>query len=202
MRGLAAIAERYGDGVLRLTVWQNVLISGIAVEQAEAVRRELEALGLQWQAGAVRSGLVACTGNAGCRFAAADTKRHALQIADHVDARLRLEGTVNVHLTGCPHSCAQHFIGDVGFLGTSVEVGDDFVEGYHVYVGGGYGEQQEIGREIYRSVPASEAPQVTERMLAAYLRERRDPDESFLDFCRRHSTEQLRALFELEAVPA
>ena len=148
----------------------------------------------------MRGGLVACTGNAGCRFAAANTKLHAVQIADHLESRVELDQPINIHLTGCPHSCAQHFIGDVGLLATNVPAGEDMVEGYHIYVGGGYGEQQGIGREICRNVPASDAPIVIERMLKAYLAERQSPHETFLQFARRLPTETLVKLFDSEGV--
>ncbi len=196
LRGIAAIAERYGSGTIRLTVWQNLLISDIPEQHIEAVKAELEALGLQWLAGHLRGGVVACTGNVGCRFSATDTKRHALEIAEHVDRRIQLDQPINLHLTGCAHSCAQHYIGDIGLLGTQVEAGDDVVEGYHVFVGGGYGEQQELGRELYRGVPAAELPELTERMLAAYLEHRSGEGELFLDWTRRYPAEQLMALIE------
>jgi ferredoxin-nitrite reductase len=196
MRGLAQIADRHGSGTIRLTVWQNLLISDIPADCIAAVKQEVEALGLHWSATSIRGGLIACTGNGGCRFAASDTKTHALAIAEHLESRLELDQPVNIHLTGCPNSCAQHFIGDIGLLGTQVEAGGDMVEGYHVYVGGGYGEEQGIGREVYRSVTAQEAPAVIERMLAAYLRHRSGPEESFLNFTKRSSTEELVRLFE------
>ena len=62
--------------------------------------------------------------------------------------RLELDVPINIHLTGCPNSCAQHYIGDIGLLGTKVSVDDDMVEGYHIFLGGGYGPDQDIGREI------------------------------------------------------
>jgi ferredoxin-nitrite reductase len=201
MRGLAAIARRCGSGEIRLTVWQNLLISDIPTEKTDEVKREIEALGLGWSATGVRGGLVACTGNAGCKYAASNTKAHALRIADYLEPRVALDQAINIHLTGCPHSCAQHFIGDIGLLGTKVSIGDeggddeDLVEGYHVYIGGGYGERQEIGREIYRNVPASEAPQVLECMLGAYLVHRAGREETFQEFVRRQTTEALRDLF-------
>jgi ferredoxin-nitrite reductase len=201
MRKLAQIADRYGSGTIRLTVWQNLLISDIPAEQVDHVKRDIEQAGLSWSATSVRGGLVACTGNAGCRFAAADTKLHATRIADHLDARLELDQPVNIHLTGCPHSCAQHFIGDIGLLATKVPlVGDDMAEGYHVYVGGGYGEQQGIGREIYRDVLATDAPAAVERIVRGYLAGRESPQETFTQFVRRCSTETLIGLFDAEGV--
>ena len=81
MRGLADIARELGDGDLRLTVWQNLLISGVPTAKLGAARERIEALGLAIETNAIRSGLVACTGNTGCKFAASDTKRHAEEIA-------------------------------------------------------------------------------------------------------------------------
>ena len=119
-----------------------------------------------------------------------------MEIAAHLESALgTIEPPVNIHLTGCPHSCAQHYIGDIGLLGTKAPAGDDVVEGYHVYVGGGYGDRQEIGREIYRDVTAADAPRVLERMLRAYLAHRIGPGEAFQDFVKRHPTEALRELF-------
>jgi ferredoxin-nitrite reductase len=197
MRGLAKVSDRYGSGTIRLTVWQNLIISDIANGDVAVVVREVEQLGLGTSASSIRAGLVACTGNKGCKFAAADTKGHARAIADYVEERLELDEPVNVHVTGCHHSCAQHFIGDIGLIGT--KVGEEAAEGYHVFVGGGYGERQEIGREIYRDVVAAEAPRVVERMLRGYV-ERRNEGESFTQFVRRHSTDELKGIFEGELV--
>ena len=123
LRGVARIAERYGRGTIRLTVWQNLLISDVAREEVPAVQRELEQLGLHWSATNVRAGLIACTGNGGCRFSASNTKRHGLQIAEYLESRVTLDQPLNIHLTGCHHSCAQHYIGDIGLLATKVAVG-------------------------------------------------------------------------------
>lgn len=194
MRGLARIADRYGSGHVRLTVWQNLLIPDIIDEDLPLVQREVEALGLDWKATQVRAGLVACTGAAGCKYAASHTKQHALAIAEYMDSRLDLDQPINIHITGCHHSCAQHYIGDIGLLGAKVAIGDDMVEGYHVYVGGGYGEERLIGRELARDVPFEEAPPLIERLLRGYLEHRLEADESFYNFVCRHSTEQLQQL--------
>lgn len=191
MRGLADIAERHGSGTLRLTVWQNLLVSDIAEHDIAAVKSAIEGLGLDWQASSVRAGLVACTGNSGCKFAASDTKRHAQAIADHLERRLALDTPLNIHLTGCHHSCAQHYIGDIGLL--ACKVGDEEIEGYHVYVGGGYGTRRAIARELARDVPAAEVPMLLERLLAWYLDQRNGADESFQQFALRQPLEALRA---------
>ena len=153
----------------------------------------LAEIGLAAEASAVRAGLVACTGNTGCKFSATDTKRHAVAIADHLDAKLKLEAPLNIHLTGCPNSCAQHYIGDIGLLGARLAGGESEIEGYHLYVGGGHGERRELAREVLRDLPALEVPRALERMLQAYRAQRASPDETFQAFARRHSPEALRA---------
>jgi ferredoxin-nitrite reductase len=194
MRGLAHIAEWFGSGTVRLTPWQNLIVSDIAAESVEAVEAALRELGLTAQVSQVRAGLVACTGNTGCKFSASDTKRHGLAIIDHLDAKVALDSPVNIHLTGCPHSCAQHYIGDIGLLGTKVALDDEHeVEGYHVYLGGGFADRRELAREVLRDVPADALPTTLERLLAAYMAHRASPSETFQSFAKRHSVEALRA---------
>jgi ferredoxin-nitrite reductase len=192
IRGLAQVAERHGSGTIRLTVWQNLLVSDVpdaAVAEAQAA---IAALDLATSASAVRGGLVACTGNTGCKFSATDTKGQAMLLADHLDQRVSLDQPINIHLTGCPNSCAQHYVGDIGLLG--IKVGEDMIEGYSVLLGGGAGSERSLAREIYPNVPAAELPMRIERMLRGYLAHRRD-GESFHDFAVRHALDTLRALF-------
>jgi ferredoxin-nitrite reductase len=200
MHGLAAVAREFGDGELRLTVWQNLLISGVATEKLGEAQARIEALGLAIQANAIRSGLVACTGNTGCKFAASNTKRHAEEIARWCETRVALDTPVNIHLTGCHHSCAQHFVSEIGLLACKVQVSedDDPLEGYHILVGGGFGPDAALGRELYRDVVADEAPRTVARILKAYLAHRASPQESFLTFSRRHEIDALKAMAELE----
>ena len=202
MRGLAEIARECGDGDLRLTVWQNLLISGVPTETLAVAQERIEALGLDINANALRSGLVACTGNTGCKFAASDTKRHAEEIASWCETRVALDTPVNIHLTGCHHSCAQHFISEIGLLACKVQPDEDAdpVEGYHILVGGGFGPHAAVGRELYRDVVAQDAPRTVERILKTYLTHRASSDESFLAFARRHDADALKAMADLETV--
>jgi ferredoxin-nitrite reductase len=202
MRGLSKIAQDLGDGEIRLTVWQNLLISGVRDENVALATAAIEKLGLALQASQIRAGLIACTGNRGCKFAASDTKGHAAAIGDWCESRVNIETPLNIHLTGCHHSCAQHYISDIGLIAAKVPTGegesDDVVEGYHLFAGGGFGPQADIGQEVYRDVKASDAPQTVERLLKAYLANRNSPDETFLNFARRHDGETLRKLADAE----
>ncbi|MGA8467727.1 MAG: NirA family protein [Pseudolabrys sp.] len=195
MRGLADIARELGDGDIRLTVWQNLLISGVPTDKLVDARQRIETLGLAIQVNALRSGLVACTGNTGCKFAASNTKRHAEEIARWCETRVSIDTPVNIHLTGCHHSCAQHFIAEIGLLACKVQDNEeaDPVEAYHVLVGGGFGPDAALGRELYRDVKADDIPETIERVLKAYLANRASPQESFIEFARRHDIDVLKA---------
>ena len=201
MRGLAAIARDMGDGDIRLTVWQNLLISGVPTEKVKDAETAIAALGLGTSASSVRAGLVACTGNKGCKFAASDTKGHAEDIAQWCEGRVALDGPVNIHLTGCHHSCAQHYVGDIGLIACKVAASPDSeeqVEGYHILVGGGFGPDAGLGRELYKDVKAADVPRTVEKMLTGYLAHR-EGQESFLAFSRRHDVEALSRLFSAGA---
>jgi ferredoxin-nitrite reductase len=201
MHGLAVVARDFGDGDLRLTVWQNLLVSGVADAQVEATEAAIASLGLATTASAIRAGLVACTGNTGCKFAASDTKLDADAIARWCEPRVALDTPVNIHLTGCHHSCAQHYIGDIGLLAAKVPgVNDDEpVEGYHLLLGGGFGDQAGLAREIYRDIKAEDVPPLIERVLRAYLHHRATPAETFRIFSRRHEVDALKAMIAQEA---
>jgi ferredoxin-nitrite reductase len=198
LRGLGAVARDFGDGDIRLTVWQNFLISGVPDDKVAAAEQAVAALGLTTKANSIRSGLVACTGNVGCKFAASDTKRHAEEIAAWCETRVQVDTPVNIHLTGCHHSCAQHFISEIGLLACKVQESEDGdpIEGYHILVGGGFGPNATLGRDIYRDVTAQDAPRRVEGLLKAYMTHRASPEESFLAFSKRHDVEALKAMCE------
>ena len=199
MRGLAKIAADLGDGDIRLTVWQNLLISGVPDGKVALAEVAIASLGLATTATAIRAGLVSCTGATGCRFAAAHTKENAEEIAAWCEARVTLDTPVNIHLTGCHHTCAQHYIGDIGLIAARVAVNEegDTVDGYHILVGGGFGPDAGLARDIYKDVKAEDAPRTVERILKGYLAHRAG-DETFLTFSRRHEADALKSMFDAE----
>ena len=196
MRALAEIARECGDGEIRLTVWQNFLFSGVPDERVAEVEARVAALGLGTSATSVQAGLVACTGASGCKFAAAHTKEWALKIADHVDARLAMDVPVNIHVTGCHNSCAQHYIGDIGLIGAKVPVGEDgdTVEGFDIVVGGGFADDPAIGRVLWTAIKAEDCPGRVEDILRAYMAGRSGPEEGVAVWTRRHELEELQRL--------
>ncbi len=201
MRGLADIADRHGSGTIRLTVWQNLIISDIPDAAVAHVTSGIKALGLAIEATPLRGGLIACTGNAGCKFAASNTKSHASLLADWLDERITLAGPVNIHLTGCHHSCAQHYIADIGLLGAKVERGDDMIEGYDLHVGGGAGADQKIGRLIRPKVAYDDLPPMVLALLSDWMENRQD-EENFQSYTARFSDNDLLAVCDRVMVEA
>lgn len=192
MRRIADLAANYGSGAIRLTPWQNVLIPDVPDAFVETVKRQLVRMGLHHEATNVLGGLVACTGNTGCKWAATDTKGQAIALGAHLNQKLQLDHPINIHLTGCPNSCAQHYVGDIGLQG--VKVGPASSEGYHVVFGGGTGADAAIGKQVFSGIPFSDLPTLLERVLKTY-QAKRQPGETFAAFTRRHEVKQLQEMF-------
>ncbi|MDB5620817.1 NirA family protein [Tardiphaga sp.] len=201
MRGLSKIAGDLGDGEIRLTVWQNLLIPGVRDDNVALAMAAIEALGLAIAASEIRAGLIACTGAAGCKFGNADTKRSASAIGDWCEPRVPVDTPLNIHLTGCHHSCAQHYISDIGMIGAKVPVNEegDTIEGYHLFAGGSFGPGADVGQEVYHDLKAADAPVFVEKLLKAYMANRASPVETFLSFARRHDGAALRQLAEAQS---
>src|SRR5258707_14088663 len=173
MRRIADVARNYGSGELRLTVWQNLILPDIPDGFVETVKRSLIRIGLHYEATSITGGIIACTGNTGCKFAMTNTKGQGVELARYLDKKLHLDQPINIHLTGCPNSCAQHYIGDIGLLATKVDDGGESeVEGYHLVVGGGSGADLSLGREIARDIAAEAGPRRLESMLRGFLARR------------------------------
>ena len=187
---VAEIADLYGSGEIRLTVWQNFIIPNVPDAYIETVKKALRRVGFDTQQSMLRGGLIACTGNSYCKFAQANTKGHAIALADYLEKKLTLDLPINIHLTGCPNSCAQHYMGDIGLLGVKVKG----VESYHVFVGGGFGDRQAVGRQIFTGISFDDLKPTLEKMLKAYQRHRLS-GETFQRFTLRHDLNTLQAFF-------
>jgi ferredoxin-nitrite reductase len=190
---IADLADSYGSGEVRLTVWQNFIIPNVKTAYAATLAKSLKKLGFPCETSPLRNGFIACTGSKYCKFAATDTKGHAIAMMEHLDKRVKLDKPVNVHFTGCAHSCAQHFMGDIGLLGTKVKT--ESGEGYHITVGGGFGENRKIGRQVFSGVSVETLGETLEGMLKGYLKGRSSAEESFHSFCNQRTIGQLQEAF-------
>ncbi|MEP2920642.1 MAG: NirA family protein [Sulfitobacter sp.] len=180
MIGLGRIAADFGGNDIRLTVWQNPLIVGVPDDNVAAVEMEIAALELTTRANAFAAGAVACTGKWACKLGLAYTKQDALGIVRHLEERFTLDSPINIHLTGCPNSCAQHYIGDIGLVGSTAPGGG---EGYNIVLGGGSDQDQSLARPLCGPVPAAEVNGILENVVSHYL-DARSPGQTFLDYVR------------------
>jgi ferredoxin-nitrite reductase len=194
MLRVADLADLYGSGEVRLTVWQNLVIPNVPDAMVETLKKALVKMGFDWKQSNLRSGVIACTGNSYCKFASANTKGHALELATYLEKRFELDRPINIHLTGCPNSCAQHYMGDIGLLGAKVKVAGESVEGYHVFVGGGFGATQAIGRQVFQGVSFESLKPTLAKMIQGYQRHRA-PGETFQAFTKRYDLNTLQAIF-------
>jgi ferredoxin-nitrite reductase len=191
MRRVATLADNYGTGELRLTVWQNFLLPNVSDAFATTCERALQSAGFFTEPHTTAGCVIACTGNKGCKYASADTKGNARELMTFLRrSKVQTDLPVNIHLTGCPNSCAQHYCGDIG--GVAAKLADGR-EGYHVVLGGGMDQEQGIAREVFRGVGAEELPGVVENILATYLN-KRAAGETFVQWSRRHNLQELQEL--------
>jgi len=198
MRSLGQIAMMHGQNDIRLTVWQNVLIPHIDKSLAGEVADLLAAQGMGSSATSFKAGAVACTGKAACKLALAYTKEDGMRLVRHLERKFTLDQPFNIHLTGCPNSCAQHYIGDVGLMGATLPDGG---EGYFIVLGGGSDQDKGIARPLCGPVPSAAIDGIIEQVVASYL-ERRSGDETFLSFVRSLPDEALPTLFAADALAA
>jgi ferredoxin-nitrite reductase len=194
MLRLAELADSYGRGEIRLTVWQNFIIPNVPDAFVPTLKRALEKAGFSTKQSHVASGVIACTGNSYCKFAQSNTKGHALEVIKQLEKRVELDQPVNIHITGCPNSCAQHYMGDIGMQGVKVNAGGSSVEGYNIVFGGGYGHTQAVAKQVFTGISFNEIPALLEKVLKVY-QARRNSGESFAEFARRHDVKQLQELF-------
>jgi ferredoxin-nitrite reductase len=193
MLRVAELADLYGSGEIRLTVWQNFIIPNVPDAYLGTMQKALRRMGFGTEQSNLRGGLVACTGNSYCKYAQANTKGHALALADYLEKKVSLDHPINIHLTGCPHSCAQHYMGDIGLLATKVRG----AEAYHVFIGGGFGTNQAVGRQVFSSIHFEELKTTLEKMLKGFLRHR-EPGETFQRFTQRQDLNTLQVIFSNE----
>lgn len=166
MRGLADLAAKYGSEI-RLTPWQNLLLTNIPQQRLTHVQNQITLLGLDSSPTNIKSSLIACSGNKGCAASATDTKSHALALAEYLENRVTLGRPINIHFTGCQKSCAQHSQADITLLGVNFEADNQTVEAYHVYLAD-TNSSHKFGRELYRYVTFPELPPLIEQILQKY----------------------------------
>ncbi|HTX40794.1 MAG TPA: nitrite/sulfite reductase [Acidobacteriaceae bacterium] len=192
----AELAERFsasGRGELRLTVMQNLLFLNIPTARAGELARELETLGLRVEGTAFWRGGIACTGTEFCKLAITETKGFLRWLVDEMEERLpQFDQQLRLHVTGCPNSCGQHWIADIGLEGKKIKHEGRLTDAYYFCVGGSVGKHAGVARPVGFRTPAQLVPEAMERLLRKYLDER-DTGENLRAWFGRKEDAELRA---------
>src|SRR5271157_2949894 len=194
LRLAADLAERFADGHLRTTPMQNLLLVNIPETHVPAVVSELVAAGLPVESSPFVRGTVACTGSEFCKLALTETKSFARWLTEQLEDRFPgFRDDIKLHITGCPNSCGQHWIADIGIEGKKIKVDGKFVDAYYFCVGGAVGQFASIARPVGYRCRAEEVPDAIARLLRTYYAER-SPQDTLQYFLSTRSTDSLRAI--------
>jgi ferredoxin-nitrite reductase len=200
---LGDIAEQVG-GDLRVTRQQNIVLTGVRDDALDGALTAIERdATLPLDGNPIRGGSVACTGEPHCNFSVTETKTRLDALIQGLERRFGDDvAPLKLALDGCPHACAHHWVGDIGFQGSTVrdEAGKR-QQAYEVYLRGGLGADAAIGRALFRRVPTDRLDGVVEGLVAGWL-ESREPGEGFRAFCDRSSDAELGALAGREPATA
>jgi sulfite reductase (ferredoxin) len=196
----ADLAERFGNGELRATTMQNLIFVNVPTERAAELAREIERIGMRVEGTPFWRGAIACTGTEFCKLAITETKGFLRWLVDELEERLpAFDQHLKLHVTGCPNSCGQHWIADIGLEGKKIKHNGQLVDAYYFCVGGSVGKHAGISRPVGYRAPATEVPAALERLLSYYLRHR-EPEENLRAWFSRHEDTTLRALLAGETI--
>ncbi|HEX8464552.1 MAG TPA: nitrite/sulfite reductase [Abditibacterium sp.] len=192
---VADLAEQFGDGSVRLTVMQSFYIPNVKNENTAAVVAKLNEIGLPVNVSSIYSGTVACTGIQYCNLAVAETKNRAKDMVMWLDQNVKFSEAEHfrINVNGCPNSCGQHWIADIGLQGAVKKIDGVSVEHFDVFLGGALGSDARFNRRIKR-LPHDEVPGAIKKIVEAY-QSSRVGDEPFAKWVERHSDEELEVLF-------
>jgi len=190
---LADLAEKYGDGNLRATIMQNIVIANVRNEYVRALIADLHSLDLRVEVTPFWRGAIACTGTEFCKLAIAETKAFSKWLTSEMEERLPgFDQQIKLHVTGCTNSCGQSWIADIGLEGKKIKKDGKIVDAFYFCVGGAVGKHAAIARQIGYRAAAEDCPEAIERLLRGYLAVR-EPGEDLRAYFARTSNDDLRA---------
>ncbi len=161
----ARLSEVYGNGEIRLTVEQNVIIPNIPEARLAAFLQEEPVQKFSPDPSTLVRSTVSCTGSRFCNFALIETKQRAHALSQQLDELLSVPESVRLHWTGCPNSCGQPQVADIGFLGTKARKDGKPVEAVDIYMGGKVGKHAQLGERVMKAVPCEDLPAVVSELL-------------------------------------
>jgi sulfite reductase (ferredoxin) len=193
LEAAADLADQYGSGALRTTVSQNLLFIDIPNEKIAALAGELGKIGFYVEGSSFWRGAVACTGTEFCKLAITETKGFTRWLVGELEERLpQFDQQLRLHVTGCPNSCGQHWIADIGVEGKKIKHEGKLADAYYFCLGGSVGQHAAVARPVGYRCLATDVPEAIERLLRQYLLSRQ-PDENLRAWYSRHSNDELRA---------
>jgi sulfite reductase (ferredoxin) len=200
LEAAAELAERFGSGALRATIAQNLLFIDIPNHKTAELARELGQIGLRVEGSSFWRGAIACTGTEFCKLAITETKGFTRWLVDELEERLpQFDQQLRLHVTGCPNSCGQHWIADIGMEGKKIKDGGKLTDAYYFCLGGAVGKHSAIARPVGFRCPAPLVPDAIARLLRQYLADRQ-PEESLRAWFGRYSNDELRGYLAGEVV--
>ena len=200
LEAAAELAERFGSGALRATVSQNLIFIDVPNNKTAELARELGQIGLQVDGSAFWRGAVACTGTEFCKLAITETKGFTRWLVDELEERLpEFDQQLKLHVTGCPNSCGQHWIADIGLEGKKIKHEGKLTDAFYFCLGGSVGLHAQIARPVGYRCPAPLVPESVERLLRNYLADRQ-PDENLRAWFSRYTNDELRGYLAGEVV--
>ena len=201
LRAVAHVSEEFAAGKVCTTAMQNLLIPNVGKEHVGAVADRLALSGLATQGSVFQRGTIACTGTEFCKIAITETKGFARWLTEELDQRLPgFDQQLKLHVTGCPNSCGQHWIADIGLEGKKLKVNGKLADAYYFCVGGAVGKHQAVGRPVGYRCLATDVPDAIERLLQQYQMFR-FAGENLREFFNRHEAEEIRGWLAGEFVP-
>lgn len=199
MMAIAEIADRYGKGRIGNTIHQNLVLTDISDQHVPAAVDEVRALGFSVEELAVKTDCVVCTGNEFCNLAVTETKQQMRETMEFLERNVNWDRHIKINMNGCPNSCGQHWIADIGLQGASTKIGDETVECYDFHVGGGLGEDASFVRKIARRIGQDDVKVAIANLVKAY-QATREEDQSFRAWCNSQPDEELAALLGVRDV--
>jgi ferredoxin-nitrite reductase len=185
LHDLARISDEYGDGTLRTSVAQNIIIANIPTKKLNRLQKEATIKRITPQPKAFVGYAVSCTGNEYCNLALVETKERMRLLAEHMDHVISdLDTPVRMHMVGCPNSCGQRQVADIGFQGALVKTPQGMRDAFEIYLGGTLGPGAQYNEKLNGRVKADDLGPVVEQLVNYFKAERTD-GETFHSFYKR-----------------
>jgi ferredoxin-nitrite reductase len=199
--GVAILSRDFGDGTLRTTPDQNLILPGVSGADRAALGTALAALGLAFEADSLTRQIIACTGKQFCSLALTEAKGYGLQLIEDLRRRhVELYG-IRIAISGCANACAQHHTSDIGLRGVRVRQGMRAVDAFDIYLGGGAGRTITLARLYQKGLPVNRIADTLERIVREFHNQRLR-GETFSTYWQRVLAEREPEVILPEELPA